>query len=177
MSSTAAPAAAVPAAEAKAEAGAPIASSRAKVGPVLEISNAPPPYPDVKEIPGRFGKFGGRYIPETLAQAHEELEEVRFVGCMWLCACMRASVGACVCRRQCGTATARNAESRKKSVVADDAPSAQFFFLVTLFCSRRFPSQCTTVPAFRLYLTVSSCGDPSLRPHRLTPCFHTPLIP
>ena len=114
MSSTAAPAAAVPAAEAKAEAGAPIASSRAKVGPVLEISNAPPPYPDVKEIPGRFGKFGGRYIPETLAQAHEELEEVRFVGCMWLCVCMRASVGACVCRRQCGTATARTPSRGKE---------------------------------------------------------------
>ena len=41
----------------------------------LEISNAPPPYEDVDELPGRFGKFGGRYIPETLAQAHEELEK------------------------------------------------------------------------------------------------------
>ena len=52
--------------------------------PILAISNAPPPYPDVTGIPGRFGKFGGRYIPETLAHAHEELEAVRQRwGCVW----------------------------------------------------------------------------------------------
>jgi hypothetical protein len=30
------------------------------------------------DVTGRhFGQFGGRYIPETLVQAHKQLEEVR----------------------------------------------------------------------------------------------------
>ena len=27
------------------------------------------------ELPGNFGEFGGRYVPETLVEAHRELEE------------------------------------------------------------------------------------------------------
>jgi len=41
----------------------------------LEISNAMPAYTDGALAKSRqFGKFGGRYIPETLVAAHEELE-------------------------------------------------------------------------------------------------------
>lgn len=42
--------------------------------PVLEITNAPPMYKDEASLKSRFGKFGGRFIPETLMRAHEELE-------------------------------------------------------------------------------------------------------
>lgn len=46
----------------------------------LEVSNAMPRYESTEDIPSRFGEFGGRYIPETLVQAHEQLEEV-YVAC------------------------------------------------------------------------------------------------
>ncbi len=36
------------------------------------------------DVRGRhFGQFGGRYIPETLVEAHKQLEEVRGVGQSW----------------------------------------------------------------------------------------------
>jgi tryptophan synthase beta chain len=41
---------------------------------VLAVTNGPPEYTSAEELPARFGRFGGRYIPETLAKAHEELE-------------------------------------------------------------------------------------------------------
>eukprot|EP00948_MAST-09A_sp_MAST-9A-sp1_P000825 g825.t1 len=39
-----------------------------------------PRYNSISDIPARFGKFGGQYIPETLMHAHEELarEYVRY---------------------------------------------------------------------------------------------------
>jgi len=40
---------------------------------VLAITNAPPEYDSEDQLPSRFGKFGGRYIPETLAEAHDQL--------------------------------------------------------------------------------------------------------
>ena len=43
---------------------------------ILEIPNTMPYYKDVESIPSHFGPFGGRYIPETLMQAHEELEQI-----------------------------------------------------------------------------------------------------
>jgi tryptophan synthase beta subunit len=42
----------------------------------LVTTNTMPWYNSVDDIPSRFGEFGGRYIPETLVQAHEELEEI-----------------------------------------------------------------------------------------------------
>ena len=42
----------------------------------LEVTNTMPTYKSTEEIPARFGEFGGRYIPETLMQAHEELERI-----------------------------------------------------------------------------------------------------
>jgi len=35
-----------------------------------------PLYRTPGDIPSRFGEFGGRYIPETLMVAHEQLEEI-----------------------------------------------------------------------------------------------------
>ena len=35
-----------------------------------------PIYRSPSDIPSRFGEFGGRYIPETLMVAHEQLEEI-----------------------------------------------------------------------------------------------------
>ena len=46
----------------------------------LEVPNTMPRYESPEDIPSRFGEFGGRYIPETLVQAHEELEEI-YVQC------------------------------------------------------------------------------------------------
>ena len=42
----------------------------------LKISNSMPTYKSVEQLnkSRMFGKFGGRYIPETLVAAHEELE-------------------------------------------------------------------------------------------------------
>lgn len=40
---------------------------------VLEVTNGPPVYTSLDQMPARFGKFGGRYIPETLAEAHDQL--------------------------------------------------------------------------------------------------------
>jgi len=50
--------------------------------PALAISNAPPIYKNVEELraASNFGEFGGRYIPETLVAAHDELERV-YVEC------------------------------------------------------------------------------------------------
>ncbi len=48
--------------------------------PVLEISNCPPSYACTGDLQSRFGEFGGRYIPETLQAAHEELEH-EYVRC------------------------------------------------------------------------------------------------
>lgn len=42
----------------------------------LITTNTMPRYESVDDIPSRFGEFGGRYIPETLVQAHEQLEEI-----------------------------------------------------------------------------------------------------
>jgi hypothetical protein len=46
------------------------------------VTNAPPVYASVAELTAsaRFGAYGGRYIPETLMEAHEELERV-YVAC------------------------------------------------------------------------------------------------
>lgn len=48
----------------------------------LAISNAPPVYASVDELraSSNFGAFGGRFIPETLVAAHEELERI-YVEC------------------------------------------------------------------------------------------------
>lgn len=40
----------------------------------LTISNSIPRYEGVEDLNGRYGEFGGRYIPETLVAAHEALE-------------------------------------------------------------------------------------------------------
>ena len=42
----------------------------------LTVSNCPPQYRSVSELSGHYGAHGGRYIPETLLAAHEELEAV-----------------------------------------------------------------------------------------------------
>ena len=44
----------------------------------LNISNAPPVYASVDELrkASDYGAFGGRFIPETLVAAHEELERI-----------------------------------------------------------------------------------------------------
>lgn len=49
---------------------------------ILAISNCPPIYSSVDELSKTrmFGQFGGRFIPETLVAAHEELERV-YVQC------------------------------------------------------------------------------------------------
>ncbi len=48
----------------------------------LAISNAPPIYASVEALraASNFGDFGGRYIPETLVAAHEEMERI-YVEC------------------------------------------------------------------------------------------------
>jgi hypothetical protein len=43
---------------------------------VLAVSNCPPVYRSVSELRSHFGMHGGRFIPETLLSAHEELEAV-----------------------------------------------------------------------------------------------------
>lgn len=50
--------------------------------PCLAISNAPPRYESVEALraASNFGDYGGRYIPETLVAAHEELERI-YVAC------------------------------------------------------------------------------------------------
>jgi tryptophan synthase beta chain len=42
----------------------------------VEITNTVPIYKSPADIASRFGEFGGRYIPETLMVAHEQLEEI-----------------------------------------------------------------------------------------------------
>ena len=42
----------------------------------LITTNTMPRYESVDDIPSRFGEFGGRYIPETLVEAHEQLEDI-----------------------------------------------------------------------------------------------------
>lgn len=44
---------------------------------ILSVTNAPPVYKSVADLPAYFGDFGGRFIPETLMDAHKQLEEVR----------------------------------------------------------------------------------------------------
>ena len=50
--------------------------------PCLALSIAPPRYESVEALraAANFGEFGGRYIPETLVAAHEELERI-YVQC------------------------------------------------------------------------------------------------
>jgi tryptophan synthase beta chain len=52
------------------------------VPPSLAISNAPPCYASVDELRAAadYGAYGGRFIPETLVAAHEELERI-YVQC------------------------------------------------------------------------------------------------
>lgn len=40
----------------------------------LDITNSIPRYENVTDLNGRYGEYGGRYIPETLVAAHEALE-------------------------------------------------------------------------------------------------------
>ncbi len=40
---------------------------------ILEVTNGVPEYESAEQLPARFGRFGGRYIPETLAEAHDQL--------------------------------------------------------------------------------------------------------
>lgn len=42
----------------------------------LKVPNTMPYYASTDDLPSRFGEFGGRYIPETLVEAHEQLEEI-----------------------------------------------------------------------------------------------------
>ena len=44
---------------------------------ILRVTNAPPMYKSVEELTAYFGDFGGRFIPETLMEAHTQLEQVR----------------------------------------------------------------------------------------------------
>ena len=57
-------------------------SAPAPAARCLAIPNGPPVYADVAALraASNFGEFGGRYIPETLVAAHEELERV-YVEC------------------------------------------------------------------------------------------------
>ena len=43
---------------------------------LLSVTNAPPIYKSVDDLPAYFGDFGGRFIPETLMEAHTQLEKV-----------------------------------------------------------------------------------------------------
>ncbi len=43
---------------------------------ILAVTNAPPIYKSVEELTAYFGDFGGRFIPETLMEAHTQLEQV-----------------------------------------------------------------------------------------------------
>jgi hypothetical protein len=43
---------------------------------ILAVTNAPPIYKSVDELTAYFGDFGGRFIPETLMEAHTQLEHV-----------------------------------------------------------------------------------------------------
>lgn len=43
---------------------------------VLAVTNCPPVYSSVTELRSHFGSHGGRFIPETLLSAHQELEQV-----------------------------------------------------------------------------------------------------
>ena len=38
------------------------------------LNPTPTPKSEARSIPGRFGAYGGRYVPETLMAALEELE-------------------------------------------------------------------------------------------------------
>mmetsp|Transcript_17915 Transcript_17915/g.21948 ORF Transcript_17915/g.21948 Transcript_17915/m.21948 type:complete len:326 (-) Transcript_17915:3691-4668(-) len=42
----------------------------------LKVSNTMPVYKSPEDIPARFGEYGGRYIPETLLEAHRQLEKL-----------------------------------------------------------------------------------------------------
>lgn len=45
------------------------------------------------DVTGRhFGQFGGRYIPETLVEAHKQLEEVRAYGARMVCVVERSKI-------------------------------------------------------------------------------------
>jgi len=46
---------------------------------ILAVTNAPPIYKSVDELTAYFGDFGGRFIPETLMEAHTQLEQVRVI--------------------------------------------------------------------------------------------------
>ena len=52
------------------------ADASACAASVLAVSNCPPVYRSVSELRSHFGMHGGRFIPETLLSAHEELEAV-----------------------------------------------------------------------------------------------------
>ena len=59
---------------------APASTPQSAYPGILAITNCPPIYTSVAELRRNFGRFGGRYIPETLMAAHEELERV-YVAC------------------------------------------------------------------------------------------------
>eukprot|EP00924_Labyrinthula_sp_SR-Ha-C_P007351 snap_masked-scaffold_24-processed-gene-0.28-mRNA-1 protein AED:0.18 eAED:0.18 QI:0/-1/0/1/-1/1/1/0/207 len=42
----------------------------------LKITNTIPYYSTIDELQSHFGQFGGRYIPETLLEAHKQLERL-----------------------------------------------------------------------------------------------------
>eukprot|EP00924_Labyrinthula_sp_SR-Ha-C_P006060 snap_masked-scaffold_65-processed-gene-0.9-mRNA-1 protein AED:0.42 eAED:0.42 QI:0/-1/0/1/-1/1/1/0/116 len=42
----------------------------------LKITNTIPYYSSINELQSHFGQFGGRYIPETLLEAHKQLERL-----------------------------------------------------------------------------------------------------
>lgn len=43
---------------------------------VLDVTNTMPVYESMDDLKSNFGEFGGRYIPETLVEAHEQLEKL-----------------------------------------------------------------------------------------------------
>ena len=47
----------------------------------LAVSNCPPMYESPEDMPASFGEFGGRYIPETLVHAHQQLEKEYVKAC------------------------------------------------------------------------------------------------
>jgi tryptophan synthase beta chain len=52
------------------------AKANGEIVPALEVTNTMPMYQSVGDLPSRFGQFGGRYIPETLMEAHCDLERI-----------------------------------------------------------------------------------------------------
>ena len=86
----------------------------------LVVTNAPPMYKAVADLgTGRFGDFGGRYIPETLMAAHEELERVYVT-----CSQVRAPGGTAAAENGAGNEGEWGREREEMLGAAPPAPTA-----------------------------------------------------